>query len=91
MKLITFSITNFRSITNAHKINLEDITVLLGKNNEGKSNIIKALSIGMNIISHIWKTYIKKKLLYNRRWVLLLEKRFSDFISKQKQRNRNNI
>ena len=51
MKLITFSITNFRSITKAHKINLEDITVLLGKNNEGKSNIIKALSIGMNIIA----------------------------------------
>ena len=65
MKLITFSITNFRSITNAHKINLEDITVLLGKNNEGKSNIIKALSIGMNIISNpIYESHILRKSYY---------------------------
>lgn len=65
MKLITFSITNFRSITNAHKINLEDITVLLGKNNEGKSNIIKALSIGMNIISNpAYEIHILRKSYY---------------------------
>lgn len=65
MKLITFSITNFRSITNAHKINLEDITVLLGKNNEGKSNIIKALSIGMNIISDpTYERHILRKSYY---------------------------
>ena len=65
MKLITFSITNFRSITNAHKINLEDITVLLGKNNEGKSNIIKALSIGMNIISNpTYERHILRKSYY---------------------------
>lgn len=65
MKLITFSITNFRSITNAHKINLEDITVLLGKNNEGKSNIIKALSVGMNIISNpTYERHILRKSYY---------------------------
>ncbi len=65
MKLIIFSITNFRSITNAHKINLEDITVLLGKNNEGKSNIIKALSIGMNIISNpTYERHILRKSYY---------------------------
>mgnify|MGYP004559111449 CR=1 FL=1 len=65
MKLITFSITNFRSITKAHKINLEDITVLLGKNNEGKSNIIKALSIGMNIISNpVYERHIMMRKNY---------------------------
>ncbi|MDD2376479.1 MAG: AAA family ATPase [Clostridia bacterium] len=51
MKLISFSVTNYRSITNAHKINLNDATVLLGKNNEGKSNIIKALALSMSVIS----------------------------------------
>ena len=52
MKLITFSVTNYRSITKAHKINLEDITILLGKNNEGKSNIIRAISAAMFIITN---------------------------------------
>lgn len=39
MKLVSFSVTNYRSITKAHKISLGQYTVLLGKNNEGKSNI----------------------------------------------------
>lgn len=50
MKLVSFSITNFRSITKAHKIALGQYTVLLGKNNEGKSNISNALNIAMNIL-----------------------------------------
>lgn len=47
MKLITFSVTNFRSITTAHKINVGALTVLVGKNNEGKSNILLALTLAM--------------------------------------------
>lgn len=50
MKLINFSITNFRSITKAHKINVGSTTILLGKNNEGKSNILKGLQIAMDIL-----------------------------------------
>ena len=50
MKLISFSVSNYRSITRAHKIKLHDLTILVGKNNEGKSNIIKAISLSMNII-----------------------------------------
>ena len=52
MKLITFSVTNYRSITKAHRISLEDITILLGKNNEGKSNILKAISVAMSMIEN---------------------------------------
>jgi AAA15 family ATPase/GTPase len=47
MKLIKFSITNYRSITKAHQINISELTVLIGKNNEGKSNILKALNVAM--------------------------------------------
>ena len=47
MKLIEFSVTNFRSITKAYKIPLKDISILIGKNNEGKSNLLKALNIVM--------------------------------------------
>lgn len=50
MKLVSFSVTNYRSITTAHKISLGDVTVLVGKNNEGKSNILKALSLAMTLI-----------------------------------------
>ena len=48
MKLVNFSVTNFRSITAAHRVPISDTTVLIGRNNEGKSNILKAVSIAMN-------------------------------------------
>lgn len=50
MKLVSFSVTNFRSITTAHKIKMNNMTVLVGKNNEGKSNILRALSLAMDIM-----------------------------------------
>ncbi len=50
MKLVNFSVTNFRSITTAHKISISSTTVLIGKNNEGKSNILKALFITMKVL-----------------------------------------
>lgn len=53
MKLISFSVTNFRSITKAHKIPIGQSTVLVGRNNEGKSNLLRALAISMNsLIRH---------------------------------------
>lgn len=50
MKLINFSVRNFRSITTAPKIQMNNMTVLVGKNNEGKSNILRALSLAMDIM-----------------------------------------
>lgn len=50
MKLVEFSVTNFRSITSAHKIILKDLTVLVGKNNEGKSNLLRALNVAMQAV-----------------------------------------
>lgn len=53
MKLISFSVTNFRSITKAHKVPIGQSTVLVGRNNEGKSNLLRALAISMNsLIQH---------------------------------------
>ena len=57
MKLISFSVTNYRSITKAHKIPIGDLTVLVGKNNEGKSNFLKALNIAMRTLSNANKSY----------------------------------
>lgn len=51
MRLVSFSVTNFRSITDAHKIPIGDSTVLIGRNNEGKSNVLRALSIAMKALT----------------------------------------
>lgn len=51
MNLKTVSISNYRSITSAKKITLDRTTVLIGPNNEGKSNILRALVLAMNILT----------------------------------------
>lgn len=50
MKLLNFSVSNYRSITQAHKVSLSETTVLIGKNNEGKSNFLKALDVAMTTL-----------------------------------------
>lgn len=50
MKLVEFSVSNFRSITSAHKIKLQNLTVLVGKNNEGKSNLLTAMNVAMKVL-----------------------------------------
>lgn len=50
MKLVGFSIKNYRSIRSAEKLRLGDLTVLIGPNNEGKSNILRGLVAGMLIL-----------------------------------------
>lgn len=50
MKLVSFSVENYRSITTARKIPLSEYSLLIGANNEGKSNILHALTLGMNAL-----------------------------------------
>lgn len=50
MKLVNFSVTNFRSITAAHRVAVSETTILIGRNNEGKSNLLKALAIAMRVL-----------------------------------------
>ena len=63
MRLTQFSVTNYRSITKAHKVKIgEKVTVLVGKNNEGKSNLLKALALAMDIMVLYGEepTYLKR-------------------------------
>lgn len=53
MKLISVTIENYRSITKAYKIRLGDATVLLGPNNEGKSNVLFALVTAMTVLTRL--------------------------------------
>ena len=50
MRLVSFSVQNYRSITTAHKIKVGRSTVILGPNNEGKSNLIRGLVTAMRLI-----------------------------------------
>ena len=51
MRLEAFSVENFRSITQANKLPLSKSTVLIGPNNEGKSNILRALNAAMFVLT----------------------------------------
>lgn len=73
MRLSSFSVVNYRSITNARKIQTSNMTVLVGKNNEGKSNILRALALAMDIMKMYYSdprslrlpaTYLKKRTGY---------------------------
>lgn len=65
MRLVNFSATNYRSITKAHRIAFSDVTILIGKNNEGKSNLLRALEAAMVLLQRhpaldtrrVWKMY----------------------------------
>lgn len=58
MKLVNFSVSKFRSIEHAHRIPIFGTTVLVGKNNEGKSNILRALAIAMNAIKSHARSHV---------------------------------
>lgn len=73
MRLSSFSVVNYRSITNARKIQTSNMTVLVGKNNEGKSNILRALTLAMDIMKMYYSdprslrlsaTYLKRRTGY---------------------------
>ena len=65
MELTYVSISFYRSITNAYKMDLSNLTVLIGKNNEGKSNVLKAIDLGMNILINSQKLQRRKVLPKN--------------------------
>src|SRR6056297_3505582 len=59
MRLVSFSVENYRSITTARKIPLSDYSLLVGANNEGKSNILHALTLGMNALVE-WHRQVRR-------------------------------
>ena len=64
MKLVSTTISNFRSITSAYKVALNDFTVLVGPNNEGKSNVLAAISIALSLLESGRFQFLAKTLRY---------------------------
>lgn len=50
MNLKSLTIKNYRSITTAYKLPLAASTVLIGPNNEGKSNVLRALVLATRLL-----------------------------------------
>lgn len=57
MRLAEFSVKNYRSISDAKKLSFSRGTVFVGPNNEGKSNLLRALATGMKILVHGKRTF----------------------------------
>lgn len=68
MKLCSFTIENYRSIKKASKIEISNLTTIIGQNNEGKSNILKALNTAFSIIN-------KRRLITNSRFKIAVRDR----------------
>lgn len=51
MKLVSISVEKYRSIMKAPKVPISNLTVLVGPNNEGKSNLLSALITAMQLIN----------------------------------------
>ncbi len=51
MRLLSFTASDYRSIKKSPKLPINDsITVLLGPNNEGKSNVLRAFAVAMQLL-----------------------------------------
>lgn len=48
MKLVKFAVRKYRSITDTHAFDIGDWTVLVGPNNEGKSNLLRSLALALD-------------------------------------------
>ena len=53
MQIARFRVERYRSIKKAESIDLTTLTVLVGPNNEGKSNILRALVVGLDALSAV--------------------------------------
>lgn len=66
MDLVSFSVSNYRSITSASRLPISNYTILIGPNNEGKSNLLNALHTGMSLIAVNARTPAQPGLLPRR-------------------------
>lgn len=74
MLLKSFNIKNFRSILRTGDINFsKTLTTIIGKNNQGKSNILKALKLVFDSISF----FVEKNMIGRRH--LFLRRNFSNY------------
>ena len=57
MRISSFEVSNFRSITDKQTIEFGQYNVIIGVNNIGKSNLINALVLTLNLVKE--SSYMK--------------------------------
>ena len=70
MDLISITVQNYRSITKAYKLPLINYSVFVGPNNEGKSNILRALGLSLSLLTgsgRVHRTKYRTTLRYHYR------------------------
>lgn len=60
MKLVSFSVRHYRSITTTTKLQIGTLTSLIGPNNEGKSNILRALVLSLGFLEALQHVQIAR-------------------------------
>jgi predicted ATP-dependent endonuclease of OLD family len=69
VKLTYFSVSKYRSITTANKLPIKDLTVLIGPNNEGKSNVLRAFVLALEILRRYGeREWRRRDYLFSRRY-----------------------
>ncbi len=51
MRIAFIEVQNFRSLAQTQQLEIKNPSILIGPNNEGKSNLLKALVYAMNMIT----------------------------------------
>lgn len=77
MRIAKFKVSEYRSISNSASFDLRQMSVLVGPNNEGKSNILRALVVGVQAIQEA----SKERTLSTRRMASSMQYRMNDFQS----------
>lgn len=64
MKLVSVTIKDFRSITTANRVPFSEYSVLVGPNNEGKSNILAGVVLTLRLLAQGRYVYRRQYLRY---------------------------
>lgn len=65
MEIVAFTVSNYRSIQRAERLELSQRTVLVGPNNEGKSNMLRALSTSVRFLCSDDDDYLYEEWAYS--------------------------
>lgn len=91
MKLIKFDIQNFRNITNDNEINFKNYSVLVGRNNEGKTTVLMALRLAMDTLKLHSLQKPRRTIIFRSRNGYDWERDFPISLQKKSRGNKNTV
>lgn len=83
MRLVQFSLERFRSFTDKSTVNFSNNNVIIGPNNEGKTNILKALAISWDFLMDFAKNKLPCYLSEKELLFAAMDSNLNDYYTKQ--------